>query len=83
VGDAACRLEVSDAGQGCRPFRRRPARGQSEPRRESEYDALAESGRGFAIMRACMDEVTLHSAPGQGTQVVLDKRIHREPPLAA
>jgi anti-sigma regulatory factor (Ser/Thr protein kinase) len=50
---------------------------------QSEYDALAESGRGFAIMRACVDEVTLHSAPGQGTQVVLDKRIHREPPLAA
>jgi anti-sigma regulatory factor (Ser/Thr protein kinase) len=43
---------------------------------------LAESGRGFAIMSACVDEVTLRSAPGQGTHVVLDKRIAWNPPLA-
>ena len=39
-----------------------------------------ESGRGFAIMRACVDGVTLRSSPGQGTRVVLDKRIHWEAP---
>ena len=33
-------------------------------------------------MRACVDAVTLHSAPGEGTHVVLDKRIHWEAPLA-
>ena len=65
VDDAACRVEVSDAGQGCR-------RG-GQPARER--GPLAESGRGFAIMRACMDEVTLRSRPGRGTKVVLDKRI--------
>jgi hypothetical protein len=27
-------------------------------------------------MRSCVDAVTLRSAPGQGTKVVLDKRIH-------
>jgi len=70
VGRAACRVEVTDAGQGCsRRCRSRAVRSAD----------LAESGRGFAIMRACVDEVTLRSAPGQGTCVVLDKRIHREP----
>ena len=49
---------------------------------ERDLPALAESGRGFAIMSACVDEVTLRSAPGQGTSVVLDKRIALDPPLA-
>jgi serine/threonine-protein kinase RsbW len=70
VDNLACRVEVSDAGQGC-PGPRRPERGQ-----------LAESGRGFAIMEACVDAVTLRSAPGQGTRVVLDKRIRWEVPLS-
>jgi hypothetical protein len=33
-------------------------------------------------MRACVDAVTLHSAPGEGTHVVLDKRINWVAPLA-
>src|ERR1700742_3982377 len=72
VDSAACRVEVTDAGQGCpgAPGRRR-RRGQ--PLVSAE---LAESGRGFAIMQACVDAVTLSSTPGQGTHVVLDKRIH-------
>jgi serine/threonine-protein kinase RsbW len=75
VDDAACRVEVTDAGRGCRGRRRR--------RHElPDHGALAESGRGFAIMSACVDEVTLRSAPGQGTRVVLDKRIALDPPLA-
>lgn len=73
VDHGACRVEVTDGGQGC--ARRR--RGRPQPGGE-----LAESGRGLAIMRACVDAVTLRSAPGQGTRVVLDKRIHWEAPLA-
>jgi hypothetical protein len=36
---------------------------------------LPESGRGLAIMRACVDDVTLRSGPGRGTVVLLRKRI--------
>jgi serine/threonine-protein kinase RsbW len=71
VDRGACRVEVSDAGQGCS----RRKRGRVRRARE-----LAESGRGFAIMRACVDDVTLRTAPGRGTRVVLDKRIHWEIP---
>jgi serine/threonine-protein kinase RsbW len=69
VDNAACRVEVTDAGQGC------SRRWRGRLRRSGD---LAESGRGFAIMRACVDGVTLRSSPGQGTRVVLDKRIHWE-----
>jgi serine/threonine-protein kinase RsbW len=74
VHHAACRVEVTDAGQGC------GARRRGEITRSGE---LLESGRGFAIMRACVDAVTLRSTPGRGTRVVLDKRIRWEAPLAA
>jgi serine/threonine-protein kinase RsbW len=80
VDDAACRVEVSDSGRGCAGRRKKSAREHSP---SASAGSLAESGRGFAIMRACMDEVTLRSTPGRGTQVVLDKRIHLEPPRAA
>ena len=73
VDRAACRVEVTDAGQGCFAARRGPLRRRGD---------LAESGRGFAIMRAYVDEVTLRSAPGRGTRVVLDKRIDWAAPLA-
>ena len=103
VDSAACRVEVTDAGQGCYPPGGRPPEGLSDEEaqgyrtgrrtrrgtvlRDHEHGAgdhwnLAESGRGFAIMRACVDAVTLHSVPGEGTHVVLDKRIHWEKPLA-
>lgn len=36
---------------------------------------LPESGRGLAIMRACVDDVTMRTRPGQGTVVSLRKRI--------
>ena len=74
VEDGACQVEVTDAGQGCRTRRGRVRRGRST--------ILAESGRGLAIMRSCVDTVTLRSAPGHGTRVVLDKRIHMESPAA-
>jgi serine/threonine-protein kinase RsbW len=80
VGRAACRVEVTDVGQGCprMPYGR-VRRGGRGPRGGD----LSESGRGFTIMRACVDAVHLRSVPGQGTRVVLDKRIHWEAPLAA
>jgi serine/threonine-protein kinase RsbW len=45
---------------------------------------LPESGRGLAIMRACVDDVTLRSRPGHGTVVSLQKRIalRSDAPLA-
>jgi len=91
VDAAACRVEVTDGGRGCRApgAQRRRARpphaaveGAPSERETSDHAALAESGRGFAIMSACVDEVTLRSAPGEGTRVVLDKRIAWDPPLA-
>jgi serine/threonine-protein kinase RsbW len=36
---------------------------------------LPESGRGLAIMRACVDDVTLSTGPGLGTVVSLQKRM--------
>jgi anti-sigma regulatory factor (Ser/Thr protein kinase) len=36
---------------------------------------LPESGRGIAIMRACVDDVSLRSGRGRGTVVQLRKRI--------
>ncbi|HTR95012.1 MAG TPA: ATP-binding protein [Trebonia sp.] len=81
VDSVACRVEVTDAGQGCRAVRG-AARRQPADNGTADHASLAESGRGFAIMRACVDEVTLRSAPGAGTHVVLDKRINWESPLA-
>jgi serine/threonine-protein kinase RsbW len=88
VDHRACRVEVTDAGRGCRApgaKRRRSssAHGPAEagPGDRGDHGGLAESGRGFAIMSACVDEVTLRTAPGQGTRVVLDKRIAWDPSL--
>lgn len=50
----------------------------SRARRIEQEKAIAqlpESGRGLAIMRACVDDVTLRSGPGRGTVVSLRKRI--------
>jgi serine/threonine-protein kinase RsbW len=79
VDGRACRVEVTDAGQGCPRRKGGRARRGGGARRGGE---LAESGRGFEIMHACMDAVTLRSTPGEGTRVVLDKRIHWAEPLA-
>ncbi len=78
VGRAGCRVEVTDAGQGCS----RPRHGRLSRGRRVRGGELLESGRGFAIMRASVDAVTLRSAPGRGTCVVLDKRIHWKAPVA-
>jgi serine/threonine-protein kinase RsbW len=59
----------------------------SRGKRRAEARVLAqlpESGRGLAIMRACVDDVTLRSQPGSGTVVSLEKRIElrSDAPLA-
>jgi serine/threonine-protein kinase RsbW len=59
----------------------------TRPRRLARERAIAqlpESGRGLAIMRACVDDVTMQSRPGQGTVVSLQKRIEwrSDAPLA-
>jgi anti-sigma regulatory factor (Ser/Thr protein kinase) len=38
-------------------------------------DDLPESGRGLAIMEACVDTVSLRTGPGRGTVVSLRKHI--------
>jgi serine/threonine-protein kinase RsbW len=53
--------------------RRRP---EHRPLTEDQVIAmLPESGRGLAIMRACVDDVTLRTDPGVGTVVSLEKRM--------
>lgn len=39
---------------------------------------LERSGMGFAFMDAFMDELSVHSKPGEGTRVVMTKYIERE-----
>jgi serine/threonine-protein kinase RsbW len=41
--------------------------------------AVSEGGRGLAIMRACVDDVTLRAGPERGTVVSLRKRIAWRP----
>lgn len=56
-----------------------PAQGRGEARRSGrapDVMSLPESGRGLDVMRACVDDVTLHSRPGGGTVVTMGKRIH-------
>ncbi len=50
----------------------------TRPRRLARERAIAqlpESGRGLAIMRSCVDDVSMRSKPGLGTVVSLQKRI--------
>jgi serine/threonine-protein kinase RsbW len=56
--------------------RRQAGRPARRPMTEDQMIAmLPESGRGLAIMRACVDDVTLSSGPGLGTVVSLEKRM--------
>jgi serine/threonine-protein kinase RsbW len=51
--------------------------------RDMTIAQLAESGRGLAVMRACVDTVTLDSSPERGTVVTMSKHIRwsRNAPL--
>jgi serine/threonine-protein kinase RsbW len=74
LGAVGCQVEVADEGVGLPP--RVP--GEAEPEADPQQIPIAqlpESGRGLAVMRACVDNVTLDSRPGHGTVVTLRKRI--------
>ncbi|MGP8000349.1 MAG: ATP-binding protein [Streptosporangiaceae bacterium] len=57
------------------PGGRRRADGQARLTEDQVIAMLPESGRGLAIMRACVDDVTLSTDPGVGTVVSLEKRL--------
>jgi serine/threonine-protein kinase RsbW len=82
VDGTACRVEVADVGRGLRARLADTSRSASAVSSPAHLSALAESGRGIAIMRACMDAVSLRSAPGRGTRVVLAKRVRWAEQLA-
>jgi serine/threonine-protein kinase RsbW len=91
VGGPRRRPRIRRAAGPADRFRRHPASPASAPSssatlrsritrprrlaRERAIAQLPESGRGLAIMRACVDDVTLRSRPGEGTVVSLAKRI--------
>jgi serine/threonine-protein kinase RsbW len=70
VGAVGCQVEVADEGAGLPPRVPAPA-----PEAELPVAQLPESGRGLAVMRACVDNVTLDSRPGRGTVVTMRKHI--------
>ena len=70
LGAVSCQVEVADDGVGLGP--REP--GEPDPQ-QTPLAQLPESGRGLAVMRACVDNVTLDSRPGRGTVVTMRKRI--------
>jgi serine/threonine-protein kinase RsbW len=76
LGAVGCQVEVTDEGVGmARLPGRRVATAPAGPTSEIPLAQLPESGRGLAVMRACVDDVTLDSLPGRGTVVTLRKRV--------
>jgi serine/threonine-protein kinase RsbW len=74
LGAVGCQVEVADDGVGLM------ARGAADPEPDvspqpTQVAQLPESGRGLAVMRACVDNVTLDSRPGHGTVVTMRKHI--------
>jgi len=66
------------------PAPRRAHRRGQEMASDEAIAALPETGRGLAIMKACVDDVTMSSGPENGTVVSLQKRIawRNDAPLA-
>ena len=62
-------LEIIDQGQGLSP---------DLPANDAVADD-AESGRGIALMRALMDDVRFESHTGDGSSVILEKRLQWRP----
>jgi serine/threonine-protein kinase RsbW len=62
VDDNMCVLKIIDWGRGLRTT-------------PGEPGILSESGRGIRIMRALVDDLSIDSAPGEGTVVRLRKRL--------
>lgn len=74
LGAVGCQVEVADEGVGLVPQtgRRDDVAG---PEPAVPLAQLPESGRGLAVMRAFVDNVTLDTSPGRGTVVTLRKHI--------
>jgi serine/threonine-protein kinase RsbW len=70
LGAVGCQVEVADEGVGVVPAEL----GVSGAKPETPVAQLPESGRGLAIMRAFVDNVTLDSQPGR-TVVTMRKHI--------
>jgi serine/threonine-protein kinase RsbW len=66
-----------------RPHRPGPAPVPAAPGPETAIARLPESGRGLAVMRACVDNVSMDSSPEHGTVVTMRKHIRwsRDAPL--
>ena len=67
------RVEVEDAGCGIKDVQR-AMRPFFTTRPDEER-----TGLGFALMRSFMDDVRVFSRPGQGTKVVMEKRLCAQP----
>jgi serine/threonine-protein kinase RsbW len=67
-------VEVADEGAGVAPA---PPASPAAPAGDQlpAIAQLPESGRGLAVMRAVVDNVTLDSRPGHGTVVTMRKHI--------
>ena len=70
------RLPGRGGGRRGRPGAARAGgrRPEADPQ-QTPVAQLPESGRGLAVMRACVDNVTLDSRPGHGTVVTMRKHI--------
>ncbi len=78
LGAVGCQVEVADDGVGLAPRGGAGADDSAQAQANPEQipiAQLAESGRGLAVMRACVDNVTLDSRPGHGTVVTMRKHI--------
>ena len=82
LGAVGCQVEVTDNGVGLALSNPAPSKMAGRGAPETQPDPqqmpvaqLPESGRGLAVMRACVDNVTLDSRPGRGTVVTMRKRI--------
>jgi serine/threonine-protein kinase RsbW len=74
--DSTCRYEVTVAVEGPQCVLKVVDRGQGfdeEPAKDVHPDS--ESGRGLKIMKALVDDVSVHSRPESGTVVYLQKRL--------
>ena len=75
LGAVGCQVEVADEGVGTVLHEAGPREPSVPAGPETPIAQLPESGRGLAVMRACVDNVTLDSSPGRGTVVTLRKHI--------
>ena len=74
VGAVGCQVVVADEGEGL-PSAVDATPAEPVPAEQLPVATLPESGRGLAVMRACVDNVILDSRPGHGTVVTMRKRI--------